>query len=81
MLNDHELKDSLVSSMDASAPLAGYGMIRLPLEVAGLFKTWLRLHNPLKAVRSMNRIRDLLNLLRQGRGVPSVPLILVGVVD
>ncbi len=59
MLNDHELEDIVESSVEAGARFAGYVMIRLPLEVADLFKAWLNQHYPLKADRIMNRIRDL----------------------
>lgn len=59
MLNDHELEEIVTRAADAGATYAGYVMIRLPLEVASLFESWLVEHYPLKADRVMNRIKDL----------------------
>lgn len=59
MLNDHELEQIIQDSVDEGAGFAGYIMIRLPLEVRPLFEEWLEEHYPLKALRIMNRIRDL----------------------
>ena len=59
MLNDHELEEIVKRSASAGAQFAGYVMIRLPLEVAPLFETWLDDHYPMKSSRVMNRIRDL----------------------
>ena len=59
MLNDHEIENIVVQSVEAGATHAGYVMIRLPLEVAPLFKAWLENHYALKAKRVMNRIKDL----------------------
>ena len=59
MLNDHELEDIVKKSVDAGAQFAGHVMIRLPLEVAPLFESWLYEHYPMKANRVMNRIKDL----------------------
>ena len=59
MLNDHELEQIIEESANAGAGFAGYIMIRLPLEVLPLFEDWLEEHYPLKALRIMNRIRDL----------------------
>lgn len=62
-LNDRELEAVLESAAEAGACYAGYVMLRLPHEVKDLFKQWLETHEPLKAERVMNRIRD----LRSGR--------------
>jgi DNA repair photolyase len=58
VLNDGELERILESARDAGASDAWYTLIRLPREVADLFKSWLELHYPLKAEHVMNRIRD-----------------------
>lgn len=56
-LNDHELENILSASADAGAKRAGYLMVRLPHEVAPLFRTWLETHYPLKAQHVMSRIQ------------------------
>jgi DNA repair photolyase len=60
-LNDHELERILESSAEAGAKIAGYILLRLPLELAELFEQWLREHAPLRAER-------VLSLMRQIRG-------------
>lgn len=60
-LNDHELEDILQVAHEAGARNAGYILLRLPHEVAGLFEEWLRHHYPLKA-------DHVLSLIRQSRG-------------
>ncbi len=55
-LNDHELEDMLAAAADAGAFEAGYVMLRLPLEVKGLFEEWLAAHYPLKARRVMSAV-------------------------
>ncbi len=58
-LNDHELEDLLAAAKDAGAAWAGYTVIRLPLEVAGLFREWLEAAFPERAARVMRHIRDM----------------------
>jgi DNA repair photolyase len=58
VLTDGELEHILECARHAGASDAWYTLIRLPREVADLFKSWLRLHYPLKAEHVMNRIRD-----------------------
>jgi len=58
-LNDAEIEAILASVRDAGAMSAGYVMLRLPHEVKDLFRDWLQQHQPLKAERVMNRIRDI----------------------
>nr|WP_180280559.1 PA0069 family radical SAM protein [Azospirillum oleiclasticum] len=60
-LNDHELDDILAAARDAGASGANIILLRLPLEIAGLFEEWLRTHVPDRADR-------VLNLIRQSRG-------------
>lgn len=58
-LNDDSLEDVLAAAADAGAAHAGYVIVRLPLEIRDLFMQWLEQHEPLKAERVMNAIRDL----------------------
>jgi DNA repair photolyase len=58
-LNDDALEDVLAAAADAGAGHAGYVIVRLPLEIRDLFMQWLEQHEPLKAERVMNAIRDL----------------------
>ncbi len=57
-LNDHELERILEAAAEAGATMAGYILLRLPLEVRDLFEEWLREHYPLKADHVLKRIRD-----------------------
>ncbi len=58
-LNDHEMEEILEAAKDAGAAWAGYTVIRLPLEVSGLFKEWLETAYPDRASRVMRHIRDM----------------------
>jgi DNA repair photolyase len=58
-LNDHELESVLEQAAEAGARWAGYVVVRLPHEIKDLFREWLTLHEPLKAERIMNTIREL----------------------
>jgi DNA repair photolyase len=58
-LNDHELEDLLAAAKEAGAVWAGYTIVRLPLEVAGLFREWLESAFPNRAARVMGHIRDM----------------------
>jgi DNA repair photolyase len=57
-LNDSELEALLHAAFDAGALDANYVLLRLPLEVAELFESWLQAHYPDRAQRVMNRLRD-----------------------
>ena len=57
-LTDHELEAILTAGREAGADAASYIMLRLPLEVAGLFRSWLAEHYPERAARVMGRVRD-----------------------
>lgn len=57
-INDHEVERLVSACADAGAQTMAYILIRLPLEVAGLFEEWLQIHYPLKADRVMAAIRD-----------------------
>ncbi|MFZ5616165.1 MAG: PA0069 family radical SAM protein [Pseudomonadota bacterium] len=58
-LNDHEMEEILEASKEAGAAWAGYTVIRLPLEVSGLFREWLEAAFPDRAQRVMHHIRDM----------------------
>ena len=60
-LNDHELDAILAAAADAGACNANYVLLRLPLEIAGLFTEWLAAHAP-------NRAKRVMSLIRQSRG-------------
>jgi DNA repair photolyase len=48
-ITDHQLESIVKAVASAGARSAGYVLLRLPLEVEGLFKEWLETHCPLKA--------------------------------
>ncbi|MFO1403761.1 MAG: PA0069 family radical SAM protein [Azonexus sp.] len=58
-LNDHQLEAVLEAACDHGARFAGYTLLRLPHEVAGLFSEWLAHHAPEKAARLMAILYDL----------------------
>ncbi|MEL6839028.1 MAG: PA0069 family radical SAM protein [Pseudomonadota bacterium] len=58
-LTDHELEAILGAAADAGAVAASSIILRLPLEVATLFKDWLAEHYPDRAARVMGRVREL----------------------
>ena len=58
-LTDHELEDILSAAQEAGAVAASSIVLRLPQEVAPLFKEWLAAHFPDRAARVMGRVREL----------------------
>jgi DNA repair photolyase len=60
-LNDQEIERILESGHAAGAREAGYIILRLPLEVAPLFKDWLLRNYP-------DRYRHVMSLIRSMRG-------------
>ncbi|MBT8474270.1 MAG: PA0069 family radical SAM protein [Alphaproteobacteria bacterium] len=58
-LTDHELEAILEAARDAGAVAASWIMLRLPLEVAPLFREWLEEAFPDRAARVMGRVREL----------------------
>ncbi len=58
-LTDHELESILGAARDAGAVAASRIVLRLPLEVAPLFREWLAEHYPDRAARVMARVREL----------------------
>lgn len=57
-LNDHEIEDLLAAAADAGAVAAEYVMLRLPLEIHGLFEEWLAAHVPDRAKKVMSLVRE-----------------------
>lgn len=57
-LND-DMEQVLAAACAAGARQAFYAVLRLPWEVAPLFEEWLSLHYPDRALRVMERVRDL----------------------
>jgi DNA repair photolyase len=60
-LTDHHLEQIVAAASAAGAERAGALLLRLPLEVKGLFEEWLRTHFP-------DRADKVLSLIRQCRG-------------
>jgi DNA repair photolyase len=58
-LTDHELEAILTSARDAGAVAASAIPLRLPREVAELWRDWLSEHYPDRAGRVMSKIRDM----------------------
>lgn len=58
-LNDHEIERLLDSAAAAGSKEANYVMLRLPLEVAPVFKEWLLRHYPDKFRHVMTLIRSM----------------------
>jgi DNA repair photolyase len=57
-IND-DMEQVLAAAFDAGARTAFYTVLRLPWEVAPLFRQWLALHYPQRADRVMARIQDM----------------------
>jgi len=62
-VNEPELERILEAAVAAGASGAFYTVLRLPWEVAPLFRDWLQARYPQRAERVMNRVRD----MRDGR--------------
>lgn len=60
-LNDHEIERILDAAAGLGARHAGYVLLRLPLDVAPVFKEWLLRHYP-------ERYRHVMSLIRSMRG-------------
>ena len=57
-LNDSELEAILEAGAEAGAVLAGYVLLRLPLELKQLFEEWLEAHFPDRKERVLNQLRE-----------------------
>ncbi len=58
-LTDHEMEDILEASSVAGARHAAYTLLRLPREVAPLFREWLAVHQPLRAAHVMSLVQQM----------------------
>lgn len=58
-LTDHEAEALLGAAADAGAVAASWVMLRLPREVAPLFREWLEAYAPDRAGRVMARVREM----------------------
>jgi len=58
-LTDRDLEAILEAAAAAGARHAGWTMLRLPLEVAPLFRAWLATHYPLRAAHVMSLVRQI----------------------
>jgi DNA repair photolyase len=58
-LTDHEMERLLTAARDHGAGSACYTLLRLPYEVAGMFRQWLDWHAPEKAARVMSVLYDM----------------------
>lgn len=56
---NEDMEHVLEAAWEAGARSAFYTVVRLPWEVAPLFKQWLELHYPQRAARIMARIREM----------------------
>lgn len=59
VLTESELEAILTAAAAAGARAASWILLRLPLEVAPLFRDWLARHEPGKAAHVMNRLREM----------------------
>lgn len=57
-LNDHEIAGILEAAAEAGARRAGFVLLRLPYDVADLFREWVRRHRPGLEDRIFERVRD-----------------------
>ena len=58
-LNDRHLEAILEAAAQAGATTAGWIMLRLPLEIAPLFRAWLDEHFPLRAAHIMSLVQQM----------------------
>jgi DNA repair photolyase len=58
-LTDHEIEAILAAAAEAGAQAASWIMLRLPHEVAPLFRDWLARHAPGRADKVMARLREM----------------------
>jgi DNA repair photolyase len=58
-LTEHEIEAILAAARDAGAVAASYIVLRLPREVADLFREWLAEARPARAARVMRAVREM----------------------
>lgn len=59
VLTEPELERILAAAAQAGARAASWILLRLPLEVAPLFRDWLERHEPGRAAHVLNRLREM----------------------
>jgi DNA repair photolyase len=59
LVTDHEVEAILERAAEAGARTAGYVLLRLPLEIEGMFEEWLQAHAPLRAAHVMSLMRQM----------------------
>ena len=59
MITDAELESILERTREAGAVSASYALLRLPHEVAGLFREWLDIHYPARAGHVMSLVQQM----------------------
>jgi DNA repair photolyase len=57
-LTDHEIETIIAAAVKAGARGVNWTLLRLPLEIKGLFEEWLRTHRPERADHVLNLLRD-----------------------
>lgn len=58
-ITDHEIEAIMAAAADAGAIRASYILMRLPYEVAPLFRAWLDAHYPDRAAKVMHMVQDI----------------------
>lgn len=58
-ITDHEIEAIMAAAADARATRASYILLRLPHEVAPLFRAWLDQHHPDRAAKVMHIVQDM----------------------
>ncbi|MGF1444737.1 MAG: PA0069 family radical SAM protein [Pikeienuella sp.] len=58
-LNDHEIERLVAAAAEAGARRVTHSVLRLPLEVSGLFQDWLAEHFPKRAAKVMRQVREM----------------------
>jgi DNA repair photolyase len=58
-ITDHEIEAIMAAAADAHAVRASYILLRLPFEVAPLFRAWLDAHHPDRAAKVMHIVQDM----------------------
>ena len=58
-ISDHEIEAIMAAAANANAVRASYILLRLPHEVAPLFRAWLDAHHPDRAAKVMHIVQDM----------------------
>ena len=58
-ITDHEIEAIMAAAAEAGAIRASYILMRLPFEVAPLFRAWLAAHYPDRADKVMHMVQDI----------------------